>query len=100
MKTLTFNNETFHAERIVKTNTDIIGYNVNSKIPAWGFYGISDFTQFQLAESQEWDISEKEQQEAAIAGLAYELVQKDLAIQALEKTQADTLYQLMVKGAL
>lgn len=38
--------------------------------------------------------------EAVIAGLAYELVQKDLAIQTLEQTQADTLYQLMIKGVL
>ena len=56
MKTLTFNNEDYQAERIVKTDTNIIGYNGNSKIPAWGFYGISDFTQFTLAEGETWDI--------------------------------------------
>jgi hypothetical protein len=43
---------------------------------------------------------DREQQEAVTAGLAYELVAKDLAIQSLEQTQADTLYQLMVKGVI
>ena len=88
------------ADYIVKTNTDIIGYNIGSSIPVWSFKGISDFTQFQLAEGQDWDVSEEEQQEATIAGMAYELIQKDLAIQTIEATQADVIYQLMVKGVL
>lgn len=54
MKTLTVNNETYQAERIVKTNTDIIGYNGNTEV--FGFRGISDFSKFQLAEGQEWDM--------------------------------------------
>ena len=44
--------------------------------------------------------AQKEQQEATIAGLAYELVTKDLALQTLEATQADVIYQLMFKGVL
>ena len=44
--------------------------------------------------------AQKEQQETVIAGLAYELIQKDLALQALEQTQANTLYQLMMKGVI
>ncbi len=54
---------------------------------------------FILAEKTKDEI-DKEQQEAVLAGLAYELIQKDLALQALEQTQADTLYQLMMKGVL
>jgi len=54
---------------------------------------------FILAEKTREEI-EKEQQEAIIAGLAYELTQKDIAIQTLEQTQADTLYQLMIKGVM
>lgn len=44
--------------------------------------------------------AQKEQQEATNAGLAYELIIKDLAIQTLEQTQADILYQLMMKEVL
>lgn len=54
---------------------------------------------FILAEKTKEE-KDKEQQEVVIAGLTYELVQKDLAIQALEQMQADTLYQLMVKGVI
>lgn len=98
MKKLNYDGNVFEAKSIVKTNTDIIGYNGNQEV--FTFRGISDFSQFQLAEGQEWDISEKEQQEATIAGMAYELVQKDIAIQTIEATQADVIYQLMVKGVL
>ena len=54
---------------------------------------------FILAEKTKDEI-EKQQQEAVLAGLAYELIQKDLALQALEQTQANTLYQLMMKGVM
>ena len=53
MKTLTVNNETYQAERIVKTNTSIIGYNGNTEV--FVFRGISDFTQFKLAEGESFD---------------------------------------------
>jgi hypothetical protein len=53
MKTLIFNNEEYQAERIVKTNTDIIGYNGNNEV--FSFRGISDFSQFQLAEGELYD---------------------------------------------
>ena len=54
---------------------------------------------FILAEKTKDEI-EKQQQEAVLAGLAYELIQKDLALQALEQTQANTLYQFMMKGVI
>ena len=100
MKTLFINGEELQAERIVKTDTDIIGYNNDSDTPVWSFKGISDFTLFQLAEGQEWDISDEEQWEAIIAVLSYELIQKDLTIQTLEGTQADLIYSLMIGGVL
>jgi hypothetical protein len=53
MKTLTFMGEEYEAERIVKTNTDIIGYNGNSEV--FSFKGISDFSLFQLAEGEIFD---------------------------------------------
>lgn len=54
MKTLIFNNEEYQAERIVKTNTDIIGYNGNAEV--FSFKGISDFSLFQLANGEVFDI--------------------------------------------
>jgi len=54
MKTLIFNNEEYQAERIVKTNTDIIGYNGNTEV--FSFKGISDFSLFQLANGEVFDI--------------------------------------------
>ena len=47
MKTLFISGEELQAERVVKTNTDIIGYNGNTEV--FSFKGISDFTQFKLA---------------------------------------------------
>lgn len=48
MKTLIINNEQFQAERIVKTDTDIVGYNGSQEV--FAFRGVTDFTQFALAE--------------------------------------------------
>ena len=53
MKTLFISGEELQAERVVKTNTDIIGYNGNTEV--FSFKGISDFTQFKLAEGEVWD---------------------------------------------
>ena len=53
MKTLTVNGEEYQAERIVKTDTGIIGYNGNQEV--FAFRGISDFTQFQLASGETFD---------------------------------------------
>ena len=75
--------------------------------------GVSEYKDMKLIQNkvygtQSWFIlaektkeeKEREQQEAVTAVLAYELVAKDLAIQALEQTQANTLYQLMMKGVI
>lgn len=74
MKKLLHNGEEYLAEHIVKTDTDIIGYNGNKEV--WAFRGINDWSQFQLEEGQEWDIdfdTEKEQRitdiEMAIAAI-------------------------------
>jgi hypothetical protein len=53
MKTIYVNGEELQAERIVKTDTDIIGYNGNNEV--FSFRGISDFSQFQLAEGELYD---------------------------------------------
>lgn len=53
MKTLTVNGNAYIAERIVKTDTDIVGYTGDTLI--FSFKGITDFAQFQLAESEVFD---------------------------------------------
>ena len=67
MKKLKFNGEEYEAERIVKTNTDIIGYNGNQEV--FAFRGINDFSAFQLADGQEYDISPEQEKEQRITDL-------------------------------
>ena len=67
MKKLIFNGEEYEAERIVKTNTDIIGYKGNQEV--FAFRGINDFSAFQLADGQEYDISSEQEKEQRITDL-------------------------------
>lgn len=53
MKTLTANGVEYQSDRIVKTDSDIIGFNGTYEV--FAFRGISDFTQFQLAEGETFD---------------------------------------------
>jgi len=55
MKTLYVNGETYQAEKIIRTNTDILGFNSTGQIPIFAFRQIKDWTQFQLAEGQVFD---------------------------------------------
>lgn len=57
MKSLNFNNQQFKAQKIIKTDTDIIGYDINAN-ELFSFRGISDFSGFTLGEEQEFDISQ------------------------------------------
>jgi len=47
MKKLKVNGETFEAEKVIKTDKDIIGYDINDN-EIFSFKGISDFTGFVL----------------------------------------------------
>lgn len=69
MKTLYINGEELQAEKIIRTSTDIIGYNNDSDMPVWSFRGISDFTQFTLADDQTFDIDPEAEKEQRIADL-------------------------------
>lgn len=61
MMTLIYNGEKLVAERIVKTNDGIIGYN--GQVEIFKFSGISDFSLFTLAEGQEFDLPEPTEKE-------------------------------------
>lgn len=67
MKKLIHDGEEYIAEKIVKTDTDIIGYNGETEV--FVFRGISDFSQFQLAEGQEWDVDPETEKEQRITDL-------------------------------
>ena len=78
MKTLFISGEELQAERVVKTNTDIIGYNGNAEV--FVFRGISDFSLFQLAEGQEWDIDEKATESAYLLDLDFRISMIELGV--------------------
>ena len=52
MKTLNFNNEQFQADKIIKNDKDIIGYDINDN-EIFSFKGISDFTGFVLKDEND-----------------------------------------------
>lgn len=54
MKILTFNKEQFKAEKIIKSETDIIGKDINGN-EVFAFRGISNFSGFALEEGQTFD---------------------------------------------
>lgn len=56
MKRLSFLDEVYEAERIVKTDDSIIGYS--RQLEVFSFRGVSDFSLFILAEGQEFDEAE------------------------------------------
>jgi|BioPla2DNA2_1021312.scaffolds.fasta_scaffold42881_5 hypothetical protein len=77
MKKLIYNNEQYTAERIVRTDKNIIGYNGDNEV--FAFRGISDFSQFELEDGQEFDMDEKEEMVQRISDLElYILTQEGL----------------------
>ena len=56
MKTLTAFGDTLEAEKIVKTETSILGYVQGKEV--FSFQGIRDFTKFTLSDGEEWDEAE------------------------------------------
>ena len=52
MKKLILNNEIFEAEKIIKTDKNIIGYDINNN-EIFSFKGISDFTGFVLKDEND-----------------------------------------------
>lgn len=57
MRILFFNNEQYQANKIIKTDKDIIGQDANGN-EVFAFRGISDFSYFVLEDGQTFDILE------------------------------------------
>lgn len=87
MKTLLFNGETFEAEKIIKTDTSIIGYNDETEV--FAFRGISDFNLFELQDG-EYDADRIEQLESENSRLK--------AADLDNKEAIATLYEMLLGG--
>ena len=101
MKILNFNNEQFKADKIVKSNTDIIGRD-SSGNEIFAFRGISDFSGFTLKEGQTFDTEENLEEATAkeVASLKLDMMKKDTVITGALKTIADLKLQIIaMKGA-
>ncbi|UNK17639.1 hypothetical protein MNQ98_24790 [Paenibacillus sp. N3/727] len=109
MRKLSFNQDIYEAERIVKTDTDIIGYNGKNEI--FAFRGISDFSIFEL--DGEFDIendelvalradNEKLKTQLAEAQAATLELHESQAMQDAKITEANNatfeLYELIAQG--
>ena len=93
MKKLIFNNETFEAEKIIKTDTDIIGKDING-IEVFAFSGISDFTGFTLEDGQTFDIEEPSEQEVLNAQLLKENADMKAQLSEQQELTANLLLQV------
>lgn len=67
MKVLTVHDEIFEAERIIKTDTTIVGYA--GGVEVFAFRGVNDFSAFQLADGQDWDVDEINELRQQVADL-------------------------------
>lgn len=56
MKTLTAFGDVMQAERIIKTESSVLGIVEGREV--FTFKGVRDFTQFTLADNAEWDLAE------------------------------------------
>lgn len=78
MKKLIHLGQTFGAERIVKTADSIIGYDGDAKV--FAFRGIKDWSQYQLADGQDWDMDEKAAEAAYLLDLDFRLSLLELGV--------------------
>ena len=92
MKTLIHDDKKYQAEKIIKTDTDIVGYT-GEKIE-FAFRGIKDFSLFRLADGQEWDLPEQLQQDLEIAE-AYESLYNEILANSLALAE---IYEMIVWG--
>ncbi|MEW5321349.1 hypothetical protein V2J23_04175 [Geobacillus thermoleovorans] len=79
MKTLIFNNiERLEAERIVKTADSVIGYIANTEV--FAFRGVSAWSQFKLADGQEWDVEETAANDSYLLDLDFRVSMLELGV--------------------
>lgn len=100
MKILKFANQEFKAEKIIKTETDIIGQDLRGD-EIFAFRGISDFSRFTLADGQSFDIEENLEETISkeVATMKIDNMKKDVMMTNSLKTIADLKVEVMnLKG--
>ena len=101
MKKLLFNNQSFEAEQIIKSDSDIIGKDLNG-IEVFIFRGISDFSLFTLGEGQTFDIPELTTEETLakeLANIKIDNMKKDVMMTNALQTIASLKVEVMnLKG--
>lgn len=70
MKTLLVADKEFKAEKIIKTDNEIIGYNGSSEV--FAFRGIVDFSLFELKDAK-YDLQESDELKKMIADLQQQI---------------------------
>lgn len=78
MKQLIAFGEIYEAERIIKTTNSIVGYNGETEV--FSFRGIKDWSQYRLAEGQQWDVDEQAAEEAFLLDLDFRLSLLELGV--------------------
>lgn len=84
MKKIIINGEEFKAEKIIKTENDIIGQDTNGN-EIFAFRGISDFTGFTIEEGQTFDTEDPSEQEILNAQLLKE--NADIKTQSVDQEE-------------
>lgn len=97
MKVLNCNGEKFQAKKIIKTETDIIGQDINNT-EVFAFKGISDFSGFVLEEGQTFDIVLSTQQELLNAKILKDSLDIKIQLTNQQKLNADILLKLSKIG--
>lgn len=93
MKTLIFNKQEFKADKIIKTETDIIGEDSNGN-EVFALRGISDFSGFTLEEGQVFDTVEPSEQEVLNAQLLKENADIKAQLQSQQELNAQLLLDI------
>lgn len=93
MKKLLFNNQSFEADKIIKSDSDIVGKN-SSGIEIFSFKGISDFSLFVLEEGQTFDTEEPNEQEILNAQLLKENADMKSQLAEQQELTANLLLQV------
>lgn len=94
MKTLKdITGEEFEAEKIIKTGTDITGYNCDG-LEVFSLRGITDFSGFKMSEGQSFDIMEPTQDEILRAKIIKDSVIMQLQLAQQQKTIVNLTTQI------
>ncbi|BDR64414.1 hypothetical protein [Clostridium tetani] len=96
MKKLIVNDEVYQAEKIIKTETDIIGYIDDKEV--FAFRGVKDFSIFKLEDRQEFDILEEDLQQEINAKLLKDSANLQVELNKQRELNADLLLKIAELG--